>query len=129
MVELIVNLNLKEKYVEKKKEFVRESVSHEEIFVFHGTDSVAIDKIAREGFKIGGTEGVAIKTGAAFGRGVYTAVNPDISVVYSRGSNMMLLSRCIKGSHGLHHTHGGNDVVLVIKNVSQLLPRYVVHYS
>lgn len=93
------------------------------------TDSVAIDKIAREGFKIGGTEGVAIKSGATFGSGVYTAVNPDISVGYSRGSNMMLLSRCIKGSYRLHHTHGGSNDVLVIKNVSQLLPRYVVHYS
>lgn len=128
-MEFIVHLGQKRKYLEKKEEFKRMNVTHEEIFVFHGTDSVAIDKIARGGFKIGGTEGVAIRFGAKYGNGVYTAVNPDISVGYSGGSKMMLLSRCMKGSYQLHHTHGESKDVLVIKNVSQLLPRYVVHYS
>jgi hypothetical protein len=97
--------------------------------VFHGTDVHAIDKIATEGFKIGGTEGVAIKCGAAFGNGVYTAVNPDISVAYCRGSKMMLLSTAIPGELGKHSNHGESSNVLVIKEVDQLLPRYVVHYS
>jgi len=95
--------------------------------VFHGTDSAAIDKIATEGFKIGG-EGVAIKCGALYGRGVYTASNPDISVPYSRGSNMMLLSIAILGELGTHHNTGRSNV-LVIKDACQLLPRYVVHYN
>jgi hypothetical protein len=122
-------LALKEKYLQKQEEFRKSKVPDKERFVFHGTDSGAIDKIATEGFKIGGTEGVAIKSGAVYGPGVYTAVNPDISVAYCRGSKMMLLSRAIPGLNPKHYTFGQNNEVLVINDVSQLLPRYVVHYS
>jgi hypothetical protein len=97
--------------------------------VFHGTDVHAIDKIATEGFKIGGTEGVAIKSGGVYGQGVYTAVNPGISVAYSGASNMMLLSTAIPGEFGKHHSYGQTPDVLLMKEVDQLLPRYVVHYE
>lgn len=127
-VEFMKNLRLEEKFKQKENQFKASKVSIEQQYVFHGTDSDAIGKIATEGFKIGG-EGVPIKYGAAFGRGVYTAVNPDISVGYCQGSKMMLLSTAILGELGSHHTSGGSKDVHVIKDTSQLLPRYVVHYS
>ena len=126
---MVINLALKEKYLQKKKEFEREKVAVIETWVFHGTDADAIDKIATLGFKVGGTEGVPIKVGAMFGNGVYIAMNPDISVPYCRGSKMMLLSIAIPGLRNMHHSFGHNENVLVIKDVSQLLPRYVVHYT
>lgn len=128
-VEVIINTTLKENYLRKKNEFKTSEVAVTEKFVFHGTDSQAIDKISTEGFRIGGTEGVSIRTGAVFGRGVYTAVNPDISVLYSRGSQMMLLSLAIPGELNKHYNYGASNNVLVIKETCQLLPRYVVHYS
>lgn len=127
-VELIYNVALRERYLDKKAEFTKlANTPAEEKFVFHGTDTTAIHNISKEGFKIGG-EGVAIKSGAAFGRGVYTAVNPDTSIAYSRGSNMMLLSLALSGILGTHHSLGGGPQVIVLKNVHQLLPKYVVHY-
>ncbi|KAG0617383.1 hypothetical protein M758_5G185900 [Ceratodon purpureus] len=127
-VDFIKNLQLEERFDRKKEEFKSANVTVDQRFVFHGTDAGAIDKIAIEGFKIGG-QGVAIKCGASYGYGVYTAVNPDISVAYCKGSNMMLLSIAIPGENGKNHNHGGSPNVLVIKDVAQLLPRYVVHYS
>lgn len=128
-VEFIKNMHLEERFNRKKEEFKRSNVAVGARFVFHGTDVHAIDKVATEGFKIGGTEGVAIRCGDIYGRGVYTAVNPDRAVVYCRGSNMMLLSTAIPGKLEEHHNHGENSNVLVIKEVDQLLPRYVVHYE
>jgi len=126
-VEFIKNVRLEERFNQKKEAFKASNVPVESRFVFHGTDEASIDKIASEGFKIGGTRGVAIKTGAVYGRGVYTASNPDISMAYCRGSNMMLLSIAIPGDQR-HHNYGHSRDVLVIKDVGQLLPRYVVHY-
>ena len=97
--------------------------------MFHGTDAGAIDKIAAQGFKIGGTEGVPKKFGASYGQGVYTAMNPDISVPYCQGSKMMLLATVVPGLKSIDYEFGANENVLVIKDVSQLLPRYVVHYT
>ena len=128
-VDFIKNLALEERFNRKKEEFRAAKVAIDQRFVFHGTDKDAIDKIASEGFKIGGTEGVSIKTGTVYGSGVYTAVNPDVSVAYCRGSNMMLLSLAIPGEKDVHYNYGGRDDVFVIKHVDQLLPRYVVHYS
>ena len=128
-VEFIKNLVLEEKFNQKKEEFRVSEVAVDQRFVFHGTGRDAIDKIASEGFKIGGTEGVAIKTGALYGSGVYTAVNPDISLAYSRGCKMMLLSLAIRGKKDVHYNDGASADVLVFRHVDQLLPRYVVHYS
>lgn len=127
-VEFVKNLPLEEKFKTKKEEFKALNVTVKQQFVFHGTGSAAIDKITTEGFKIGG-EGVPIRSGAAYGRGVYTAANPDISLHYSGGYNMMLLSTAILGKLGKDHAIGGSNDVFVVKNASQLLPRYVVHYS
>lgn len=128
-VEFIKNVDLEEKFNQKMQEFKASSIPAEARFVFHGTVAAAIDKIAAEGFKIGGTEGIDIKNGAYYGNGVYTASNPDTSLAYCKGSNMMLLSIAIPGELDKHHNIGGTKDVLVIKDVCQLLPRYVVHYT
>lgn len=53
-----------------------------ERLVFHGTRKDAIEKIIEEGFKIAG-EGVEVQHGRSCGSGVYTALDPNISVHYS----------------------------------------------
>lgn len=126
-VEFIYNESLLKRF-QIMKELKEKDTACEERWVFHGTDASAVDKIIAEGFKIGG-EGVPIKYGAAYGHGVYTAIDPDISVPYSKGSNMMLLSVAILGQKGEDFTHGRSEDVLVIKDASQLLPKYVVHFS
>ena len=126
-VECIYNELLLNRY-QIMKELKEKDTACEERWVFHGTDASAVDKIIEEGFKIGG-KGVPIKCGAAYGHGVYTAIDPDISVHYTKGSKMMLLSVAILGRKEKDFTHGGSENVLVIKDASQLLPRYVVHFE
>lgn len=126
-VEVVYNESLLKRFQIKVEELKEKDTACEERWVFHGTDATAVDKIIAEGFKIGG-EGVAMKVGAIYGHGVYTAIDPDISVPYSIGSNMMLLSVAILGQKQKDFTYGGSEDVLVIKDASQLLPKYVVHF-
>lgn len=96
-------------------------------FVFHGTDKNAIENIVQEGFKIG-DQGVSVRNGDVYGTGVYTAVDPDISISYSNRSGMMLLSLALIGQEGAHYNKGATSNIFVVKNADYLLPRYIVHF-
>ena len=74
-----------------------------------------IEKIIEEGFKIGG-EGVEVRNGAAYGKGVYTAVDPTISVSYSKGGSMMLLSIALLDDQGKEYIQGHSFDVVVMKS-------------
>ena len=89
---------------------------------------IAIEKIIEEGYKIGG-EGVAVRNGRVFGSGVYTAVDPNVSIPYSNGGSMMLLSSALVGEPGKDYSNGASADVLVLKKAEYLLPKYIVHFT
>lgn len=128
MVELIINKTLQKQFEKAKEEFEQKKINFTERLVFHGTDMKAIEKIIEEGFKIGG-EGVEVRNGAVYGKGVYTAVDPIISVPYSKGGKMMLLSIALLDDQGKEHSQGHSSDVLVMKRAEHLLPKYIVHYT
>jgi hypothetical protein len=47
--------------------------------------------IINNGLRIPGTGGVRVVNGSAYGVGIYTANNPQTSVGYTRGVNMMFV--------------------------------------
>jgi RNA:NAD 2'-phosphotransferase (TPT1/KptA family) len=118
---------LEERYEASKKEIEARTAANERL-LFHGTSNEAIDKIIREGFKVGGQE-VAIRTGAVYGQGVYVAANPETAMEYARDSKMMLLSLAACGSFRTDHKFGGSEDIFVLTKGSQLLPRYIVHFN
>ncbi|KAI5066361.1 hypothetical protein GOP47_0018985 [Adiantum capillus-veneris] len=128
-VELVWNQVLYDRYQKVEQQFLLQSKPVDEILVFHGTNGESIDKIVKEGFKVGGTDGVPIRYGAAYGHGVYTAANPDTSIPYSGGSGMMLLSTAICGKLGEDHKKGGSEDIYVVTKGEQLLPKYIVHFQ
>ncbi|KAG5174979.1 hypothetical protein JKP88DRAFT_229574 [Tribonema minus] len=87
------------------------------------------------GFKIGGTGRMAIKNGAAFGHGLYTAIGPKTPAMYSASSGCcaVILARALKGTVGKEVCAGDSWTVgkhwWVFRNSNQLLPQYVVHYK
>eukprot|EP00051_Salpingoeca_urceolata_P005684 m.75835 g.75835 ORF g.75835 m.75835 type:complete len:590 (+) comp14495_c1_seq3:333-2102(+) len=107
----------------------------EEVWVFHGTSSDSVPSIMQNGFLVGG-DGVAIKNGAAFGRGVYTATGPDTPMGYAGSqSRQIILARARRGKCiGGHQRFGGDSWVpkenwLVLAKSQQVLPVYVIHYT
>ncbi|MCO5551811.1 hypothetical protein L7F22_005313 [Adiantum nelumboides] len=128
-VEYIWNQVLYDRYQNVKQKFSAQNKPDDEILVFHGTIPESIDKIVVEGFKVGGTDGVEIRSGAAYGHGVYTAANPDTSIRYSAKGGMMLLSNAVCGKLGEDYNKGGSGDVYVVKRGDQLLPKYIVHFE
>ena len=79
MTEVLVceNERVRERFEAKRAALVAAGKPGDEIWVFHGTPSQAgIDAIISGGFKVGGTDGIPIANGAAYGNGVYTATGP-----------------------------------------------------
>lgn len=76
------NEELHERYQKRKQQLEAEEKPVDEKLVFHGAKKENIEKIIKEGFQVGG-EGVAIRCGAVYGNGVYTAANPEISMPYT----------------------------------------------
>ena len=119
---------LEQKYEARKKEIGHSGAEVEERLLFHGTSKEAIDKIIREGFKVGGEE-VIMKTGCIYGKGVYVAANPETAMQYAKESRMMLLSRAVCGSKGVHHNFGATNDIFVLRKGDQILPCYIVHFN
>eukprot|EP00298_Acanthocystis_sp_HF-20_P017737 c21816_g1_i3.p1 GENE.c21816_g1_i3~~c21816_g1_i3.p1 ORF type:complete len:776 (+),score=152.05 c21816_g1_i3:307-2634(+) len=115
---------LTEIYNKEKKEIERSGKILEELLVCHATGKRDnIENIAKDGFKVGGKDGIGITNGAAHGTGIYFGLNPDISSGYARSTQQMLLAHVI-----------ANDFVykdqnmIVIGKKERTLPQYVIHY-
>ena len=119
---------LEQKYEARKKEIGQSGAEVTERLLFHGTSKEAIDKIIREGFKVGGEE-VTMKTGCVYGKGVYVAANPETAMQYAKTSGMTLLSRAVCGSKDVHHNFGATKDIFVLRKGDQLLPCYIVHFN
>lgn len=112
-----------QRYYQRKFGYAQEL--QEETWVFHG--SAAIQKIAEEGFKVGGQDGIRIKNGAAHGNGVYTAKGPNIPMGYSKETKAVIFARGIKGKPEDHVAPNGDWIIF--KAADQLLPCYIVHFT
>jgi hypothetical protein len=78
--------------------------------MFHGTSSKVIDKIAEEGFKIGGQDGIPIASGAVHGQGVYVSEDPAFAMQYIKdGQQRLLFAKCCP-SHDTKRVMGGSSV-------------------
>ena len=109
---------------------------HAPLQVFHGTATqAAIDTIISGGFKVGGTEGIAIANGAVHGRGVYTATGPATPMQsYAGSTSQVILCRALPGQEGPRDSNGVDmwrprRDWAVFADAASLLPMYVVRFG
>ena len=116
----------------KEKRELTKRGRDEEKWVFHGTpDQNNVPLIMTTGFKVGGAD-VAIANGDAYGRGVYTALGPSTPMGYAGGTGRVILARGLLGENGAQSVGDSwspNRDWVIFRRGSQLLPRYVVHFS
>jgi len=128
-VEYIVNPELIENYEQFKNDLRSRGEEINERLTFHGTRNEAIELIIKTGFKIGG-EGVAVASGQAHGSGVYTSEDPAFAMRYIKdGRKRLLFARVCVSSDSKIVKQGKLIQQLIVKNVHQLLPCYIVHYA
>ena len=111
------------RFEQKRGEFQHQNKCLDEVWVFHGTDQ--IDSIAQRGFIAGGQDGVPIRNGSAYGRGVYTAVGPNTPMGYS-ANGAIILARGLVGAAGDHKCPNGDWYIF--SDGAQLLPCYVLYF-
>mmetsp|Transcript_24826 Transcript_24826/g.40188 ORF Transcript_24826/g.40188 Transcript_24826/m.40188 type:complete len:1222 (+) Transcript_24826:1-3666(+) len=129
------------KYIEKKKELEAAKADTTEHFAFHGTAEENLEKIVKDGFKVGGRDGVGVANGTAHGFGVYTASSPDISKDYARGCTAMLLLKTLPGNSsptswaGGHqlpatcHSYSPGPSIRIYFDSAQILPMAIVYFK
>lgn len=115
-----------------------------EEWVFHGMSAATAQNIMLEGFLVGGVDTssitgqrIPIKTGAAYGQGVYAARGPDAPVGYA-DSPCIILAKALLGNHAPECAKGGgvdswsppghDGDWVIFSRKELLLPCYVVHY-
>lgn len=138
-IDVYDNKHLSITFENKRLEFDRRGVSCFPTWVYHGTDSAAVNLIVKKGFKVGGKE-VRSKNGAKCGQGIYTSPRPDMAISYgnlsaSRSCKIILAKALFGRSSADNGKDGGDSWTLgdaatgihVFKEGSQLLPVYVIH--
>ena len=82
-----------QKYEALKRHFWNLGKAKTEILVFHGTDSAAIQRIIKGGFKVGGTRGIPVRNGSSYGRGIYTSSEPEAAIQFGKRSGQVILAK------------------------------------
>jgi hypothetical protein len=87
--------------------------------VYHGTSSVNNHSICSRGLIVGGTNGVSIANGSAYGRGVYCSPNLGTARCYARGSLFIcLINANVRKSGSIY----------VVGNDHDIIPLYLVSF-
>lgn len=119
-VEYIMNPPLLKQYHVFKKVLNEKGQPVAERLTFHGTSEESIDKIAVEGFRIGGME-VPARHNASLGRGIYSSESPIYAMHFVKGGNMML-SRVCPTADSVIEKVGNFIQQLVCKHREQIIP-------
>eukprot|EP01084_Bolivina_argentea_P283001 484581_1 len=89
--------------------------------VYHGTRARHNESIISKGLVVGGTKGVAILNGAAYGYGVYCSPHLSTARGYERGSLFICLVRS--------HKCKKSGTIYVVPNDDDILPIYLASFS
>ena len=85
--------------------------------VFHGTNSRNNSSIIANGLVVGGTKGVPIANGKAYGTGIYCSPSLDTTGCYANGSMFICLIRNVGISR--------SGTIFVVPNDNDILPIYL----
>ena len=96
---------------------------------FHGTDDQGMAGIKKEGFKI--NHPGAKKNGHTFGKGIYLAVRPGLSMsgFMKTNSKQIILAEYISSDQANYHKQGEDGGAVVIQNEEYVYPKYIVHFE
>ena len=133
-IDIVKNKRLKAKFDRKKTELASKGCG-QSLLLFHGTPSKNIESILINNFDIRKRA-----NGRNYGDGVYFSERPEVSLAYSRekgrSGRTLLLCQVLMGSNlrEVRKQEGSEDSeercwAVVMPDVDQILPRYVIHLN
>lgn len=135
-VELVKNPKLWQSFEKKREEFRMAGLPSQPLLLFHGTRKENIDKIVQDNFNLD-----RVANGRKYGDGVYLSERPELSAIYSGGSDSILLCQVLLGRTTCGRLTQGFDsaevkdcrddrcYAVVIANAEQIFPTYIINYS
>ena len=133
-IDIVYNKALHKLFNNKKEEFKKRKIPHEEVLAFHGTASKNLDSILKENLQM-----KYVKR-HAYGKGTYFSEFPDTSLGYG---DCLILFRTLPGKEHCDSSSGeipancqskkvggnaeGFGDMLIIKDSSQFVPYAVYH--
>ena len=148
-IDIVRNRRLQQKFEAKKAQLAaKEGSDVKSLLLFHGTPQQNVPSILRDNFDLS-----KVVNGRAHGNGVYFSEQPEVSLGYSmtpanRGllsqggkkrkldenkneeaTTSLILCQVLMGSNIKEVKHGGVSAcwAIVVPEVDQILPRYVLH--
>jgi hypothetical protein len=135
-LEYVFQPSLIKRYSEFKSVLKAAGERVEEHLLFHCTSADVIEKICAHGFIIGGQvdeHGNRAKVHAqAYGAGVYSSESPAFAMRYLRdGNKMMLMVKAVPSADSTIVMDATRTHIeqLIVKNVAQIVPMFIVHYQ
>ena len=99
---LIINKDTENRYENKKNGIAEECKGMDKInegYFWHGSLEPLQEKIVSEGFKVGGVDGIPIRSGKSYGYGVYTAIGVSTPISSSSNFPQIIYCAAIKGNN------------------------------
>jgi hypothetical protein len=141
-VDIVTNKTLKEKFEKKKAELAKAGCGESKL-LFHGTPQANVEGILKDNFDLS-----RIANGRAHGNGVYFSEQPEVSLGYAKllvvrkgnkrrkveqkgePSGSLILCEVVQGKNSKEVKHGKDERcwAIVVPDVDQILPKYVVNF-
>jgi len=113
LIKLILNVKVLQKFMSDKN-----ASNKKWEFVYHGTESQNNEGIIKNGLIIGGTKGVRIRNGSAYGRGIYCSPNCQTAKSYEKGSMFVCIVRDVQIKKC--------GTIWIVQKESDILPLYLI---
>ena len=126
-VSCIINPFLRSRY----DAFKSDQVNAAEMVMFHGTDESNIEKIAKDGFKIGG-EQVDVRHGAWQGSGIYLSESgAALEYCSSRKRGRLIMCTVCPSNDTIVNWSWDHRYIfeMVVKHKDQVMPTHIVHFE
>ena len=139
-IDIVRNRRLQQKFEAKKAQLAaKEGSDVKSLLLFHGTPQQNVPSILRDNFDLS-----KVVNGRAHGNGVYFSEQPEVSLGYANNggkkrkldenkneeaTTSLILCQVLMGSNVKEVKHGGVSAcwAIVVPEVDQILPRYVLH--
>ena len=113
------------KFESKREEFRSNGINCKTLLVFHGTPQANIERILKNNFDLS-----KVVDGRTYGDGVYFSEMPEVSLKYSLDMKSLILCLVLPGTNSKEVMKTKEAAyAVVVPNVDQILPKYVINFT
>jgi len=119
-IDMVENKKLEDKFELKKQQFRAEGLVDAPVLLFHAKDQVDVEKVLENNFQLS-----IVNTGYVHTIGVHLTEWPKVDMS-TKKQGCLIMCLVLEG-HDMSRVHDRSSII--VPNVDQILPKYVVHFT